>query len=193
LPAGYAQTGYCASIGFCYDITPFVGITMQYQYTQHPFNNDKILSDLKASSASFEVDHYHSNPWKLQGLMLGIYYPFKSAKTTIDVRALGILNTALLPESEEHITVPSLNNRSFNFKQFENSSANIGFQGGIKIRYKLYQRITLSSGIDYTYTKVKFQDIKVIETYSNSRVSADDYTQVFQYINFSVGLGVQFD
>jgi hypothetical protein len=124
---------------------------------------------------------------------LGVYYPFKAAKLTMDIRALGLLCTALLPESIENITVPNNNNKQYNLKQSENSDSNIGYQLGIKMRYQLYKRLLFTASVDYTYSKVTFQNIIVTDTYSGVSIRTDDYTQKFQLIHFLVGIGIQFD
>jgi hypothetical protein len=114
-------------------------------------------------------------------------------KTTIDIRLMGALLNGVLPESNEDINVPSLNNQHYHFKQIETSASGIGIQAGIKIRRQLYKNLILSVSADYTHTNIQFQNIKVVETISNTRVSSNDYSQKFQLLNFSAGIGIQFD
>lgn len=193
LPAGYAKTGYNVKVGLSYDITSYIGFVLQYQYTQNPFNNDKILSDLRANDPDVQYNSYKSDPWKLQGVLVGVYYPFKTSKTTIDVRLLGGILSGVLPESQLNETIPSLNNLNLNFKYIETSASNFGFQAGFKIRHQLYKQLILSSSIDYLQTTLHFEDIRVVETNYNLGYTDDDYSQKFQVFNFSVGLGIQFD
>lgn len=194
LPAGYAKTGYNIKAGLNYDIAPFIGLALQYQYVQNPYNSSDLLSDLQHLSGSFDVTYnsYSSDPWKLHGVLAGFYYPFKAYKTTIDLRLLGGFFTGVLPESEQNFTRPSLN-RTYNFKQIENRTSDLGFQAGFKIRYQLYEQLVLSGSIDYTQTTLSFEDIRYVETYSNTPFKGDDYSQKFQIFNFSLGLGIQFD
>lgn len=196
LPAGYAQNGYNIKVGLNYDVTSYLGLAIQYQYTENPYNSTKLLSDLHALQANSNdviYNSYKSDPWKLQGILLGLYYPFKTTKTTIDVRALGGLLAGILPEAELNKTIPSLNNQTLNLKQYETSGSNFGFQAGFKIRYQLYKQLILSSSIDYLQTKINFENIRVIDTNTNRGFRAEDYSQKFQVFNFSVGLGIQFD
>jgi hypothetical protein len=191
LPAGYAQNGYNIKLGISYDIAPFLGLTAQYQYVSNPFNNDKILQDLSAAYPNQKYNSFTSKPWELQGMMLGLYYPFKTYKTSLDLRLLGAMLTGVNPESTQNITAN--NNQQFNFKQYETSAANFGFQVGIKVRRQLYKSLMLSASADYTYTEIEFTNIKVIETYRNITLNVPNYTQKFQIINISVGIGVQFN
>ena len=129
----------------------------------------------------------------MQGILLGIYYPLKTSKTTIDIRVLGGLLSGILPESEENVTIPSLNNMNLNIKQFETGASNLGFQAGFKIRHQLYKQLTISSSIDYLQTKLNFENIRAMDTNTGYALRTEDYSQNFQLFNFSVGLGIQFD
>jgi hypothetical protein len=193
LPAGYALPGYHIKLGINYDVVPFLGLAIQYQYIQNPFNETKILEDLRKNQSGIVYNTYTSKPWELQGMMLGFYYPFKTYKTTIDIRVLGTLLNGILPASEEDVTVPSAGNTRYHFQQSETSSSNLGLQAGIKIRHQLYKKLILASSIDYTYTQINFKNIQVIETTTQTRIRINDYTQKFQLFNFSLGIGIQFD
>jgi opacity protein-like surface antigen len=192
LPAGYAQNGYHIKVNFNYDVLPYLGFALQYQYMQNPFNAGDLLSDIQQTQTSVKYNSYISDPWKLQGLSLGVYYPFKATKTTVDIHVMGGLFSGTLPESEENVTVPSAN-VTYNFKQIENQSSNFGYQAGIKVRYQLYKALIVSSAIEYTQTKIKFEHIDVIETSTRQAVRVPDYTQQFQIFNLSIGLGMQFN
>jgi hypothetical protein len=193
LPAGYALTGYNIKLGINYDITPYLGLAIQYQYIQNPFNNSKILEDIRQKSTNITYNSYSSDPWKLQGMLMGLYYPMRAHKTTIDLRLMGALITGVLPGTDEDINVPSQNNQHYHFKQLENSASGIGVQAGVKIRYQLYKKLILSMSADYTHVNIQFEDVKIIETIRNIRIAADDYSQKFQVLNFSAGIGIQFD
>lgn len=193
LPAGYAETGYHVKISLNYDVTSYLGFVLQYQYTENPFNSDKFLSDLKGAHPDDQFISYKSDPWKLQGMLLGLYYPFKTAKTTIDVRLLGGLLSGVLPEDELNVTRPYLNNRNYNYQRSEVSASNLGFQAGIKGRHQLYKQLILTASIDYLQTKINFENIRVIDTNIGVGYKDEDYTQKFQLFNFSLGLGIQFD
>jgi hypothetical protein len=58
LPAGYALPGYNIKLGLNYDITSYLGLAIQYQYTQNSFNNSKILEDLQNSSTDIRYNSY---------------------------------------------------------------------------------------------------------------------------------------
>jgi hypothetical protein len=193
LPAGYAKTGYNIKIGINYDIAPYLGLALQYHYMQNPFDSENLLYDLQGTSKDVQYNSYKSDPWKLQGILLGLYYPFKTTKTTVDVRLLGGLLSGVLPEAEQNATLIPLNNQVINLKQFETSASNLGFQAGFKIRYQLYKQLVLSTSIDYLQTKLNFDNIRVIDTNTNTSYRTDDYSQKFQVFNFCVGLGIQFD
>lgn len=194
--AGYAKSGYNVKIGLAYDVAPFLGLAVQYQYSQNPVNSSNLLADLQTAASSTVTDiaynSYSSDPWRLNGVLMGAYYPFKAAKTTIDLRLMGGIFSGTLPQSVRNVTRPSTS-ETFNFKQIETKATDFGFQAGIKLRYQLYRQLVLSSSIDYTQVSFDFEDIRIVETYSNTSYRARDYTQKFQLFNFSVGLGLQFD
>jgi opacity protein-like surface antigen len=194
LPAGYAQNGYSLKLGLNYDLAPYIGFAIQYQYTQNSFNSGNLLSDLRENNRSDDVyNSYTSDPWKLQGMLLGVYYPLKATRTTIDIKVLGGIFTGTLPECEENVTVPSLNYLNFNIKQLETKASNLGFQLGLKFRYQLYKKLVLSSSIDYTQATINFEDIRLVETNSHQSFSGEDYSQKFQFFTFAAGIGIQFD
>lgn len=195
--AGYAKSGFNFKAGIQYDIAPFIGLALQYQYTQNPVDSKELMDDWHNAATTlgpteYILNAYSSNPWRLNGVLMGIYYPFKTTKTTLDLRLLGGLFSGVLPESEENVTERSTS-QTYNFKNIENKSSGLGFQAGIKIRYQLYEQLVLSSSIDYTQTTLDFEDNRAIDTYTNTSYKRLDYTQRFQVFNFSVGLGFQFN
>src|SRR5690606_30237724 len=111
LPAGYAKRGYHIKVGINYDVIQYLGFALQYLYNENPYNSDKLFADLRTHQTGWHTNSYTSGPWKLQGVMLGLYYPFKTTKTTIDVRILGGFLSGVYPESVQNVTVPQLNNR----------------------------------------------------------------------------------
>ena len=193
LPAGYAKLGYTLKLGMNYDVANFVGLAFQYQYANNAFNSENVLQDLQASNSIQTYHNFSSNAWELKGTVLGLYYPFRSYKTSIDIRLMGGYFSGIYPESEINFTDPLNNNMRLNIKTIETSASNFGFQVGVKMRYQLYKKIMLSAGFDYTQTTIEFSNIRAIETNYNIPVKAKPYTQQFQLINLMVGIGMCFD
>ncbi len=193
LPAGYAQTGYTFKTGVSYELFPFLGLAFQYQYNNNPFNAAQYQPDIQALNPDITINNMHFNPWELRSTMLGLYYPFKSYRTSIDIRFLAGLCSGIYPENETNITALQAPNRSFNFKESETSASAFGFQTGIKMRYQLYKNLMVCLGADYTQTKIEFTDIRGIETIRNISYSVAPYTQKFQIIHLTAGIGIKFE
>jgi hypothetical protein len=194
LASGYAQPGANIKLGLSYDIAPFLGLALQYQYNKNPFNNSGFLDDLKTVSAgsSLRFNSYTSDPWTLQGLMIGVYYPFKAYRTSIDFKVLTGFLTGVLPENTVNYTDLTVN-RDLNIKQFEISNTSISYQAGLNIRYQLYKSLLLTGSADFTYTEITYRNIVIEDTYSKRRGYLPDYTQYYHIINLSAGIGIQFD
>ncbi len=193
LPAGYAQTGYTYKIGVSYDVLPYLGLAFLYQYNNNPFNAGQYQSDVQAVNTDLTVNSMRFNPWELSSTMIGLYYPFKSYRSSIDVRVLAGLCSGIYPESETNITYAQAPNSPFNYKEFETSASAFGFQAGVKMRYQLYKNLMFCLAADYTQTKIEFTEIRGVETIRNISYSLDPYTQKFQIATITAGIGVKFE
>jgi hypothetical protein len=103
---------------------------------------------------------------------------------------MGGLFTGVFPESETNFTAPSLNNMELNIKTFETTASRFGYQVGLKMRYQVYPKIMLSAGLDYTQAAIAFKDIRAIETNNNIPLTVNSYTQNFQLVRISLGVGL---
>jgi opacity protein-like surface antigen len=193
LPAGYAQTGYTYKIGVSYDVSAYVGLAFQYQYCNNPFNAAQLKTDLQAQYTDRTFNSNRYNPWELRTTMIGVYYPFKSYRSSIDVRVLAGVCTGIYPENETLVTYQQAPNNPFNFKEFETSASAFGFQAGIKMRYQLHKNLMLCIAADYTQSKIEFKELRGIETIRNISYSLEPYTQQFQVFNFTAGIGLKFE
>jgi hypothetical protein len=194
LASGYAQPGYNLRLSLCYDVAPRLGLALQYQYNMLPFNSGDFLNDLRSVNGSypFVFHSYTSDPWVLQGMMAGIYYPLRTYRTTIDLKLLGGFLTGVLPRNTTNYTyIPD--NTNVNLVQHGADATNIGLTAGVAIRHQLYKNLLLIGSVDFTYTEIEYTNL--VQTNTNTRLSYSlpNYTQYYHIINGSVGLGFQFD
>lgn len=192
LAAGYAMPGYNIKIGLSYDILPLLGVCLQYQYTQNPFDEASLLADYRAADKSLQFNSFQSDPWKLQGMMLGFYVPLKSNRLSTDIRFLGGVFSGVLPENTINYSSVNTNNH-FNFVQQESFATNFCFQAGVLVRYQLYKNLMFVGSADFNYTEIKYENLTATETIRNISLSLDPYTQYYHILNLSAGLGIQFD
>jgi len=194
LASGYATTGYNFNLGISYDVSADLGLSLQYQFINNPFNSSGFLDDIRQANTNTNItfNSYTSKPWTLQGMMLGIYYPFRTYRTTVDLKLSGGFLTGNLPEYTISYTD---NSRGITFteKQNETSATNFGFQAGVAVRYQLYKNILLLGAANFTYTEIKYTDITVDLNPPGITVGVPNYTQYYHIINISAGVGIQFE
>jgi len=201
LESGYANIGSTIKVGFSYEVAPFIGIVLQYNNFVHPFDKGDFISDFKAARTDVTLTSFETENWRLGGMMLGFLYPLKMYRTTIDSYVGATLLHGVYPKNtiafiEKQTMAP------FQFLQDEVSGNNVGFQAGIKFRYGLFDKkfsrvklknLLLIIAVDYLYTEIVYKDIIILEELRSLAFSVPDYTQQYQLINLSVGLGLQFD
>jgi opacity protein-like surface antigen len=194
LASGYATTGYNIKLGIAYDLSPDFGMALQYQFTNNPFNGKEFFNDIKQANNNNNIafNSLSSKPWTLQGMMLGVYYPFRTYRTTIDMKLMGGFLTGNLPEYTISYT-DKAQNTTYTQRQNETSATNFGFQAGVGIRYQLYKNLLLLGAADFTYTEIEYTDITVDLYPPGITLGAENYTQYYHIINISVGLGIQFE
>ncbi len=193
LAAGYALPGYNIKIGLSYDVLPLLGICLQYQYIQNPFDETSLLADYKASDKNIQFNSFQSDPWKLQGMMLGFYVPLKSNKLSTDIRLLGGVLSGVLPENTTNYHSANNPSNVYNLIQQESFATNFCFQAGVLLRYQVYKNLMLVGSADFNYTEIEYENLSAVETIRNVTISLNPYTQYYHIINLSVGLGIQFN
>lgn len=198
--SGYALPGYSIKCGFSYEVTPFLGILLQYNYYNHAFDAKDYRADLQSGNPVINITDYQSANWKMNGLTLGLFYPFKMYRTTINLHASGGIIQGTLPTYSLNYSAP--NNILYEFEQSDVNGYNVGFQGGIKIQYSPFDRkystspfkkIVFIAAADLFYTKINYQNILLHEKLRDVYFDLPDYEQQYQLLNLSLGLGLQFD
>lgn len=193
--SGYATTGYNIKLGISYDLSPYIGLALQYQYTNTPFNSSEYLNDLRNANGTngpFTFNSYTSNPWTLQGMMAGVYYPFRAYRTTVDFKLMGGFLTGVLPENTVNYTYKP-NNVTLNVVQYASSATNLGVQAGFYVRHQLYKNLLLLGAADFTYTQIQYTNLTIEDTRTGATASLPNYTQYYHIISISAGLGIQFN
>jgi hypothetical protein len=192
--SGYANLGQGYRISFQYDIAPVIGFSLHYFYNSNPFNGDKYLTDLQSQQGNTLIFHkFKSDPWILQGIMLGVYYPFRSYRTTIDIRLSGGVLNGTYPQNELDFTIVPFNNLRINAKEFATRSSDFAFQVGIKLRHRLYKKLLFTASSDFTYTDIEFGNRRAVDTNTNLPLLTEPYTQYFHIIQLLAGIGIAFE
>lgn len=189
--SGYATPGYSVKLGIRYDIAPFAGVGLHYQYFQNGFDNSKYLSDVRGANPNTTINFFTTDPWSLQGVMLSLYLPLKSYRTSVDVGVSGGVLTGVYPENTLNFNSTQTAGFVYNIKQYETSAANFGFQAGVKMRYQLYRNIMVTASADFTYTEIEYTDIQAEETNTHTPIPLDTYTQYYHIIQLAAGIGIQ--
>lgn len=191
--SGYASLGYSARVGIRYDVAPLLGLGLHYQYFQNGFDESAYLSDLRSTFNDVTFNAFTSKPWVLQGVLLGVYVPYKSYRTSIDVGVSGGILSGNYPENKVYFTTlpPTVSN--WTATQYESTANNFGVQAGVKMRYKLYRNLMLSASADFTYCEIEYRDLREIRTNGTilQAFSLDSYTQYYHIVQLAVGIGLQ--
>lgn len=191
LASGYADPGYSVKLGIRYDIAPFMGVGLHFQYFQNGFDNSNYLTDLREANKTITINSYTSNPWSLQGVLLSLYLPLRSSRTSVDVGVSGGVLAGVYPESILNFNSPTVPGFVYNIKQYETSAANFAIQGGVKMRYQLYKNIMVTASADFTYTEIEFKELHAEETNTHTSISPEAYTQYYHIIQLAAGIGIQ--
>lgn len=189
--SGYATLGYAVKLGIRYDIAPFCGIALHYQYFQNGFDDTKYISDVRDANTNLTIHSYTTDPWNLQGMLIGLYFPYKSARTSLDAGFGGGVLSGVYPENTLNFSRNINPGVVYNIKQYETSAANFAFQVGVKMRYQLYQNIMVSASADFTYTEIPYKDIRAEETTTQTPIPLDTYTQYYHIVQLAAGIGIQ--
>ena len=193
LASGYADIGLSARLGIRYDVAPLVGLSLHYQYFQNGFDAGDYLTDLRTAFTNVTFNSYTSDPWTLQGVLLGLYIPYKSYRTSVDVGVSGGVLSGKYPTNTLTYTtsIPAVSN--WTAKQYESSASNYAFQAGVKVRYQLYRNMMFSASADFTYCEVEYSDLQEMRTNGTfiQTYSLDTYTQYYHIIQLAAGIGIQ--
>jgi hypothetical protein len=191
LASGYANPGYALKLGIRYDITTFLGVGLHYQYFQNGFDQSNFLSDMRSANKAVTFNSFTSDPWSLQGVMFGVYFPLKSYRSSVDIGIAGGVLTGVYPTNTLNYNNPVQTNIVFNVKQYETNAANFGMQAGVKMRYQVYKNVMLTASADFTYTEIEYTDIQSEETNYKIPIYLEPYTQYYHIIQLAAGIGLQ--
>lgn len=201
LESGYARTGSQFGIGFSYEVAPLVGVSLQYTHLQNPFDNANYTGDLIAAYSNLDNLRFESKDWSLNGLLVGIYLPLKTYRTTIDIGASTGMVRGALPQFDWHYTVGN-QQTPYHVRQDRVNEYNWGFAGNILLKYSPFdpkfsnspfRKCVLLFGVQYLYTSLKYKNIVWTEMIRDISFSVDDYTQQYHLLQLQAGLGIQFD
>lgn len=201
LESGYAKTGYQYGIGFGYEIAPLIGISLQYTHLQNPFDNNNYEGDLIAANTNLDNIRFESKDWSLNGLLVGMYVPFKTYRTTIDIGASTGMIRGVLPQSDWRYTA-GVQQTPYHYRQESSREYNWGFAGTILLKYSPFdpkfsnspfRKCVLLGGVQFLYTKLTYKNLILTDVIREIPYYIDDYTQKYHQLQLFAGIGVQFD
>jgi hypothetical protein len=197
--ASYAITGSLYRIQAGYEFLPFLGLRLAYINLKNGVNTKALQEDMNEYqtfspfvSGNSEVTALSADNYEMNGVQLGLFYPFRMSKTTIEVFAEAGLTNTVFPEFRFTVLNTQTNDQ-FNFLTTSAKANQIAFSGGLLFRHKLYKNILLLGGGEFTYSEQEYTDRRFVFQQFGIAFSIIDYTQFYQMINLHVGLAYQFE
>ena len=196
LSSGFAQTGYSWQAGMQYDVLPWLGLGIQYFVNENNFDDAALARsyiELSANNTRLPIIYtgFQSDPWKMQGMMFGLYLPIRNYLSTFTIGMYAGYMNATLPASRLFITERSTGQSATIF-QDEASGNDAAYYIFAGFRTRLYKDLLLTAKASFLYSEQRFEEISGYFTGLQQAVSFSPYTQYHHIINLNAGLGWQF-
>ncbi len=195
--SGYANPGYQIRVGMGFEISRSFGLKLMYLYNENPFNDAKYTEDFQAVLPyvfpGTTLQKITTNPWQLNGMMLGIFYPMRTPNTTYEFKLMAGLLSSVMPQQDYSLIIQS-SNRPLLLRINEVTSNNAAYQVGLDVRTRLYRNLLLHVNLDFLYTEQTFNGITISDPSSGlAFLWSQEYTQYYHVVGFGLGLAYQLD
>ena len=194
--AGYALPGYQWRIFAGYNVLPYLNVRVSYINNKNDADVGELLIDSRINGAFGSgpyayLENITTGKYEVDGVLLGVGYPFKTAKTTMEVYFnIGLANT-ILPETKYY------------FEQFQGRKVNLVipiltshdfmYTSGVQLSHRIYKNILLCGTLDFLYSEQKYTNVRFYNASNGNTWSLPDYTQYYHIINANIGIAVEFD
>jgi hypothetical protein len=196
LSSGFARTGYSWQAGMQYDMLPWLGLGIQYFVNENNFDDAAVARsyiELSTNNIRLPIAYtgFQSNPWKMRGMMFGLYLPVRNYLSTFTIGMYAGFMNATLPASRLYITERATG-RSDTIIQDEASGNDAGYCIFAGFRTRLYKNLLFTAKASFFYSEQRFKEISGYFTGIKQAISFSPYTQYYHIINLNAGLAWEF-
>ena len=187
--SGYANSnGYNIGIEGAYYFHKYIGVGGVFSQSSFYTKGIQTLSD--GYKEDFAVDSTTvtvKGKYIFTNFFVGLYFSYPVIKFTLDVRVVGGLVSAKIPEFTTYLE----DQTSVTFSQKSASANTFGLQAGAGVRYSIIKNLCAKINIDYYYTKPDFKITNENRVVIAGRLITE-YKQPITMLCLNFGLAYQF-